>query len=93
MPVGSLLPSVLRTFVPLIVGAVISILARLGDTVDSDAVTTIVTAGITGVYYLVVRVLEYRVKPQFGWLLGYPAQPTYGTKLGAGRHHLRTDGI
>jgi hypothetical protein len=38
------------------------------------------TALSTGVYYLVVRVFEHYVSPRFGWLLGFPAAPTYDAK-------------
>jgi hypothetical protein len=70
------LPSILRTVVPLIVGWVLAqpVVAGLGVT-EADA-TTAATAVVTGLYYVAVRLLE-QLHPRFGWLLGLPVAPTY----------------
>lgn len=68
--------SVTRTVVPYVV-AYLSTLAlrRWAITIDSDVVTPLVTLVIGSIYYFVVRLIE-RVRPKFGWLLGWAAQPT-----------------
>jgi hypothetical protein len=75
MPVSAL-PSILRTLVPLAVGyfAAWPVAKALGLT--EDQVTSLITAVITAVYYLLVRALE-QAWPQAGWLLGYAAKPVY----------------
>jgi hypothetical protein len=79
----SFLPSVLRTVVPLIVGVLLGlpIVKALGIT--SDQMTELATAVVTLAYWLVVRGLE-QFAPQFGWLLGYAAQPVYTHPADAG---------
>lgn len=64
--------SLIRTYVPIGVGAVVSWLTVRGVAVDPQdaaslavALTGIVSAG----YYLVVRLFEKKF-PQVGWLLG-----------------------
>lgn len=75
---ASLLPSILRTLVPLAVGYFLAwpVAKWLGLT--EDQITSLITAVITAVYYLAVRLLE-QVAPQFGWLLGYASPPKYVT--------------
>lgn len=76
-------PAVVRTIVPVIVGAVLSFFATRGVTVDStfrEALVYVLTAAITGVYYVVLLKLESRW-PLAGLLLGSTARPTY-----EGRH-------
>jgi hypothetical protein len=71
-----ILASLVRTFVPLFVGMIATwAVRRFGVTIDNDTVTAAVTAGISFVYYAVVRFLEAH-KGAFGWLLGLAAQPT-----------------
>lgn len=72
-------PAVVRTIVPAIVGAVLSFFATRGITVDStfrEALGFILTAALTGVYYVVLLKLETRW-PLAGFLLGSTARPTY----------------
>lgn len=81
---SALLPSLVRTLVPLIVGWVLSlpltpvVLDVLAvTTADAGrAVTAAATAVITAVYYVAVRWLETHGRPRLGWLLGWAAQPT-----------------
>ena len=69
--------SILRTFIPAVVGAVVTVLAKIGAHVDSAALEVAASTIITGLYYAAVRVLEVKVGPRFGWLLGAPKAPTY----------------
>ena len=72
--------SLIRTYVPILVGSVISFLVvNYGLVVDASITTQLVT-GLTGViiaaYYLLARLLE-RKFPQFGVLLGSTQKPVY----------------
>lgn len=71
--------SLIRTYVPIIVGAVAGYLTAKGVTLDPGALaglTAFLTGLFNGLYYLVVRILEQRW-PQVGWLLGSPKEPVY----------------
>ncbi len=69
--------SLIRTFVPIIVGYVATILLKLGVHITGD-LTPLVTAAVTAGYYLVVRTLEHvSQNPKWGWLLGKAATPVY----------------
>lgn len=70
-------PSIVRTVVPVIVGAIASYLITLGVTLQEDvmaALSVIITAAATAIYYIVVRWLEQKF-PKLGILLGYAAVP------------------
>jgi hypothetical protein len=72
--------SLIRTVVPVGIGAVLAWLAsRLGVVIDGEAsaglVAAVVAVAIAG-YYALVRALETRW-PFFGVLLGKPAAPVY----------------
>lgn len=69
--------SIVRTVVPLIVGALISWAAKAGLELDDGAIASALTVIVTTVYYAVVRVLEARIAPAWGWLLGVAKVPTY----------------
>jgi len=75
----NVLPSLIRTFVPYVVGAVVAWLANKGVHVP-DAEVASATAFLTFVvgtgYYLVVRMLEEKY-PKLGVLLGIPIKPVY----------------
>lgn len=83
---GGLSPTIIshiRTAVPGIVGGTLTwaeheIARRYGwlPTVDSATVTAAATFAVSYAYYSLVRQLE-RWRPVLGWLLGFPAQPTY----------------
>lgn len=70
--------SLIRTYVPVVVGAVVAYVTRkLGwVTPDTTAAATAFTGVVIGLYYAAARALEKRY-PVLGWLLGRPAQPTY----------------
>ena len=77
--------SILRTLVPVAVGAVIGWLASAGITVDPQleaALGATLTAVGTAAYYVVARLLEVHVSPHFGWLLGSTQSPD-GYSVGA----------
>ena len=77
----TLIPGVVRTLVPALVAFIIALAAKANIHLDSEAlevvVEGIVTLGLTGVYYVGVRILERFRSSKWGWLLGYPAQPVY----------------
>jgi hypothetical protein len=76
MKTSSLLPSVLRTVVPLLVGyfGALPVVKALGLT--DDQMVGLFTVLVAGLYWLVVRVAE-KALPQAGWLLGYASPPVY----------------
>jgi len=80
----SFLPSVLRTFTPLLVGYFTSwpVVTWLG--LDDDHVTALAGFVIAGLYWLVVRVVETYVYPNAGWLLLYAGRPVYPLPADAG---------
>jgi hypothetical protein len=67
--------SIIRVFVPLIVGFLTTFSFFRG--VNEDALQELLVALITGVYYLIARLLEHYVSGSFGWLLGKPTPPLY----------------
>lgn len=73
--------SLIRTYVPIVVGAVLGWLVSIGvegvDQHQAEAVAGAV-AFCQAAWYAAARVLEKRF-PQFGWLLGVPKNPTYGS--------------
>ena len=76
---NSFVTSLIRTWVPITVGALVSYLVTLGIELDVDAQTGLVvflTAFLQGAYYLLVRVFERRY-PRLGLLLGSESQPKY----------------
>jgi hypothetical protein len=76
---NSFVTSLVRTYVPIIVGSLASYLALKGIQLDATALaglTAFLGGIISAVYYLVVRLLEKKF-PQVGVLLGVAAKPTY----------------
>ena len=74
---SNLVPSLIRTYVPVGVGAVVSWLAVKGFSVDPNmqvAVTAILTAVLTSLYFTGVRMLEVKF-PAMSILLGTRKQP------------------
>lgn len=70
-------PGSLRTIIPIVV----ALLAQQGISslpgVDSTTFSIVVAAVVTYLYYFAVRVLERVSSTKWGWLIGYPAAPTY----------------
>lgn len=76
-PKQAILASLIRTAVPVIVGAVVGLLVKVGMEDLAPVVENAATTIITVAYYAVARVLEERVGPAWGWLLGYAKAPSY----------------
>ena len=69
--------SLIRTYVPIIVGAAIAwVSAHDGIGIDSAGLDVAVVGVATAVYYAIVRKLEAQW-PKLGWLLGMPRKPVY----------------
>lgn len=73
--------SIIRTIVPVVAGQLLGWLAVIGI-VDASgelesSLVSLVTIIITGAYYGLVRLLESKVSPKFGWLLGLATEPEY----------------
>ncbi|WP_369042180.1 hypothetical protein [Streptomyces sp. Midd1] len=79
MTVYDVLVSLWRTAVPVIVGWVAALLARIYIDVDEQALSQSLVAIFAVVYFGVFRVLEAKVSPAFGWFLGLAKPPTYPT--------------
>lgn len=76
----ALFDSIVRTVVPIVVGAVIGWAVAQGITLDPEfelSLTAAITAVFQGVYYIGVRLFETYVSPKFGWLLGLAKAPEY----------------
>lgn len=73
-PMKNLLASIIRTVVPNFIGAVATWLARKHDIVIDEATKAYalvyITAFVSGVYYVVVRLIETYVTPRISFLLG-----------------------
>ena len=71
--------SLIRTYVPLIVGAVAAWAVTLGLEIDANTQTSLIvvlTAALQGAYYLIIRLIE-RKFPKVGVLLGKASAPEY----------------
>ena len=78
-PADSIIPSLIRTYVPIIVGQIAGFLATKGlelDTTTQTALIAFLGGLITAIYYTLVRLLE-RKYPKLSFLLGSSTQPTY----------------
>ncbi|PVE94982.1 hypothetical protein [Microbacterium sp. TPD7012] len=76
----TLFDSLVRTFTPIVVGAVLAWFTTAGIALDPEfetALTLAVGGAFAGVYYLAVRLFELYVSPKFGWLLGLAKPPVY----------------
>ncbi|HWV49296.1 MAG TPA: hypothetical protein VN035_07555 [Microbacterium sp.] len=75
-----LFDSLVRTYVPWLVGAVIGWLVSLGVPLDPEVETqiTLLFMGVASfLYYAAARIFELYVSPKLGWLVGLPKQPIY----------------
>jgi hypothetical protein len=77
------LASLWRTVVPLLVGVLGTWLAHAGIGVDSALVASWLGGAFASVYYALFRLLEHRVSPAWGWLLGLARPPHYADRDGA----------
>ena len=79
---NSFIISQIRTFVPIIVGALVAWLLTMGIELDADTQAGLVvalTGGLQALYYFVVRLLEKKW-PKVGVLLGVASKPVYTQK-------------
>ena len=70
----------IRTFTPILAGAIATWLLGFGVEIDSGALSVLLTSLLSGVYYAVARRVERRW-PQFGLLLGHASPPRYGQSV------------
>lgn len=80
-----LFDSLVRTYVPWIVGVVLGWLVSLGIPLDPEVepqLTVAIMGIVTFIWYALVRVFEVYVSPKFGWLLGLGTAPEYTKKRG-----------
>ena len=87
---NDLLKSMIRTFVPVVVGLILSALAQIGVKVDPGTIAGAVDAIFIGGYYAIVRFLESK-SPKLGWLLGLPSEPHYEVWTAQGGHPATED--
>ena len=74
------LTGLIRTAVPAFVGWAIALLIGRGVNIPEEVATALSTALIPvciAVYYALVTLLERKVNPAFGWLLGAAKAPSY----------------
>lgn len=76
-----MLTSIVRTTVPLIVGALTTFAAtHLGIKLPEEVLTELVTVVVAGIYYTLARTLEEYLSPWWGRILlglGLAGQPRY----------------
>lgn len=75
---SNFLVSLIRTYVPVVIGAIVAWVCRKMGwvTPDTSALATAFTGLVIGAYYAGARLLEKKW-PAAGWLLGAPKQPEY----------------
>lgn len=76
----ALFDSLVRTYVPWLVGAIIGWLISLQIPLDPEVevhLTAVLMLVASMLYYFIARVFEIWVRPKFGWLLGLAKAPTY----------------
>lgn len=81
--------SLIRTWVPVGLGAVLAFLANKGFDIEINQ--SVVVALVIAIYYGLARALE-KVHPLFGWLLGAPSEPAYEGTPPAGPAPSELDG-
>ena len=67
--------SVIRVLTSLIVGGILS--ETFFGYIDDGSVAKFIVVCVTGIYYLIARLLEHYVSSSFGILLGLPTPPYY----------------
>lgn len=75
----NLFTSIIRTFVPFLVGAIVTILASKGFDVPGEFqanLASFLTFSFGAIYYIAVRTLA-KLFPKLEWLLGSPVKPVY----------------
>lgn len=74
---GTLGTSYVRTFLPYLVGYLVSVLARHGLDINDDNAAALITLVVGSAYYAVVRFLEVFAGPKWGYVLGVAKSPGY----------------
>jgi hypothetical protein len=88
----NVVPSVIRTGVPVLVGVLVSLATSKGVHVSAELesqLVVLVGALAGSLYHWVVRLLEERW-PRFGWLLGMARAPRYGEASGNSMDYVST---
>jgi hypothetical protein len=78
--VTGVLTSIVRTAVPYLVGLIVTLAAKAQLELDEGTIESIgalLTVVVGTVYYAIVRELETRFSPSWGWLLGLAKRPAY----------------
>lgn len=76
----SLFDSLVRTYVPWLVGVIVGWLVSLGIPLDPEVevqLTLVLVTAAAFLYYFLARIFELYVSPKLGWLVGLPKQPLY----------------
>lgn len=77
-PVPPIAASIIRTLVPYVIGYLLALAAKAGFNLPEGVISNeVVTLVLGTLYYALARVLETRLRPIWGWMLGLPKQPTY----------------
>ena len=75
---SALWASIVRTFVPLVVGFFLQLAVTLNIPLDPEfenLLAGVLTLVFTTAYYIAVRLFETYISPKLGWLLGYAKSP------------------
>jgi hypothetical protein len=86
---SALWASIVRTIVPILVGAVLGWAVALNIPLDPEfeaALTASLTLGFSGAYYIAVRLIETYVSPKLGWLIGFAKSPEAYTAESPAKH-------
>lgn len=81
--------SLVRTYVPWLVGVILGWLVALGVPLDPEvetALTLVIITATSIIYYAAARWLETHVAPRFGVLLGSTKQPDYYKRIKVTEH-------
>lgn len=87
--VAALWASIVRTLVPIIVGAVLGFFSSANIQVDTEfekLLTAALTLVFTTLYYVAVRLFETYISPKIGWFLGYAKSPDSYTADSPAKH-------
>lgn len=87
MKLNDTVVSLIRTWVPVVVGAGLTWVAKLFPSLegqlDFEGATLLAVTIVTAAYYALARALEKKV-PWLGWMLGVPSEPAYAGTPPAG---------
>jgi hypothetical protein len=75
--------SLIRTIVPIAVGALVGWFATRGVKIDAATIIPVIDAAVAAIYYAAVRAAEQKW-PKAGWMLGSPGAPSYAPAGGSG---------